>query len=225
MKTKTLKKHKNRRSRTTKRNIGGNTIDKLAMITFIRNIAVQILNSIEDPKPDSTLSTKFITMSKSRHIHYKPMVTFMNDNNIISNNFDEFKQKASVMINERNKMIHPADLNIKARTCIELCNIYNLQDFLSFELGILKFFARDRPNTRSMTEFIDPDRPVGFEHQKRRGSTSSKGVIGKDTIGKDTIGKDTIGKDAIGKDTIGKDAIGKDTIGKEIAYNKNTSKK
>jgi len=211
MKTKTLKKHKIRRSRTSKRNIGGTTIDKLAMITFIRNIAVQILNSIEDPKPDFTTNTKYDTMGNSRQIYYSPIITFMNKNNIKKIKIDEFKKKASDMVNERNAMIHPTtELMNKAKISVNLSESYSLQDTLSFELGILNFFIRDRPNTRSTTELIDPDIPDGFTLPKRKGS-----IIGKDTIGKDTIGKDTIGKDTIGKDT----------IGKEIAYNKNTSKK
>ena len=215
MKTKTLKKHKIRRSRTSKRNIGGDTtIDKLAMITFIRNIAVQILNSIEDPKPDFATNTKYDTIGISRRIYYSPIITSMNKNNIKKINFDDFKKKASDMVNERNAMIHPtAELMMdSARTSIKLSEFYSLQETLSFELGILKFFTRDRPKTRSTTEIIDPDIPDGFILPKRKGSN----------IGKDTIGKDTIGKDTIGKDTIGKDTIGKDTIGKDIAY---TSKK
>lgn len=144
---KTMKKRKNRKCRTTRRNIGGSSDNLMAIISFIRNIAVQIINSIEEsPHTRRAKNNKFYRMRADKHELYKSMIMDMRIN------FKNFRQSAGDLINLRNDTIHPVDLRETATIAHNLCVSHGLQDTLSFEYKILSFFLYPKRVTRSMTK-------------------------------------------------------------------------
>ena len=143
----TMKKRKNRKCHTTRRNIGGSSDNLIAIISFIQNIAVQIINSIEEsPHSHHAKHTKFYRMSADKHELYKSMIMDMRIN------FKNFRQSAGDLINLRNDTIHPVDLRESATIAHNLCVTHVLQDTLSFEYKILSFFLYPKRVTRSMTK-------------------------------------------------------------------------
>jgi hypothetical protein len=120
----------------------------MAVITFIRNIASQILNSIENEEILSK-NTKYFNLSDDKKGVYAPIYHEMNIN------FDKFKSSAGVMINERNESIHPPMTNIlsMAIICRDLITEHSLGDKMSFESKILQSVINPKRviTTRSMT--------------------------------------------------------------------------
>ena len=125
---------------------GGSENTKLAVITFVRNIASQILNSIEI-KEDLTKNTRFFNLSDDKKGAYASLYHEMNIN------FDKFKSSAGVMINERNESIHPPLANMLSMAIIsrDLITEYSLGDKMSFEFKILQSFINPKRVTRSMS--------------------------------------------------------------------------
>ena len=166
----TMKKRKNRRDSATKRNVGGSSDNLTAIIFFIRNIAVQIINSIEEsPHTHRSKSNKFYRMGVDKLELYKSMITDMRIN------FKNFRQSAGDMINKRNQTTHPIDLIETATIGHNLCVSHTLQDALSFEYKILSFFLFPKRVTRSMTAENPLDTVIndGNRYQNRRISKTS----------------------------------------------------
>jgi hypothetical protein len=161
--TRTIKNRKIRKCRTTKRRIGGGSATETAVIAYIQNIAVQILNSIEEPQQNdySVSNTKFYKMGQDKRDLFKFLCADMR----IS--FEKLKLSGGDLINERNQTIHPKKLVDAARISDTLIKTHGLKDVLNFEYSIIDSFLNPkRIITRSMTKVIDTD---GFESQKSKG--------------------------------------------------------
>jgi hypothetical protein len=161
--TRTIKNNKIRKCRTTKRRIGGGSATETAVIAYIQNIAVQILNSIEEPQQNdySVSNTKFYKMGQDKRDLFKFLCADMR----IS--FEKLKLSGGDLINERNQTIHPKKLVDAARISDTLIKTHGLKDVLNFEYSIIDSFLNPkRIITRSMTKVIDTD---GFEYKKSKG--------------------------------------------------------
>lgn len=126
---------------------GGTANTNMAVIAFVRNIASQIINSIET-KLDYTLkNTKYFNLSDDKKSLYAPLYHEMNMN------YDKFKYSAGIMINERNDTTHPQIKDIRhiAKICRDLIMEHNLAEKLSFELKILQSVINPKRVTRSMS--------------------------------------------------------------------------
>lgn len=155
-------KRKVSRHRTTKKRIGGGNKETTTAVTaYIKNIAVQILNSIDKSQENFTVTnTRFYNMGDDKLELFKFICSEMNIN------FERLKIDGGDLINERNKIIHPIKLTEAAKVSHSLITSYGLKEVLSFEYLIINAYVNPRRNvTRSQ---IHED---GYETQKRKGKT------------------------------------------------------
>ena len=165
--TRTIKQRKTRRCRTKKKRIGGGNLETTTAVTaYIKNIAVQILNSIGSPQEDVFMNTKFYNMGDDKRDLFKFLCADMKIG------FERLKSNGGDLINERNEIIHPNDLITAAKLCDSLFKIHLLKDGLTFEYTIINSFLNPKRKTRSMTQ--NPEPSPGFEYQKKKGSSVSK---------------------------------------------------
>lgn len=140
-----------RRRRTLKLNNhisgGGSENTNIAVISFVKNIASQILNNIEFNNEHLTTNTKYFNLTEDKKILYSPLYREINMN------YDKFKNHAGILINERNDMIHPPmrDMRSRAVICRNLIIEHNLSDKLDFEMKILQSVINPKRVTRSMS--------------------------------------------------------------------------
>jgi predicted RNA binding protein YcfA (HicA-like mRNA interferase family) len=178
--TRTIRKRKIRKCLTTKRRIGGGvgddeTID--AVISYVQNVAVQILNNIEEPRLDNhrTSNTRFYKMGKDKEKLFRYLCASL------GNNFEIFKKLGGDLINKRNETIHPKNLVDVAKKCLTLCIRYSLTTTLKFELSIINYFLHPKVVTRSMTRTVDQN---GYELVTKKGvaATKTNYDTGTDTV-------------------------------------------
>ena len=126
---------------------GGSANTEIAVIAFVRNIASQIINSIETKVDVMQKNTKYFNLSDDKKSLYAPLYQEMNIN------YEKFKSSAGLMINERNDTIHPQmkDIRSIAVICKDLIIEHNLLEKLSFELKVLQSVINPKRVTRSMS--------------------------------------------------------------------------
>ena len=165
--TRTRKQCKIRICRTKKKRIGGGNLETTTAVTaYIKNIAVQILNSIGYPQENVFTNTKFYNMGEDKRSFFKFLCADM------KTSFERLKLDGGDLINERNKIIHPNNLITAAKLCESLIKTHLLKDELTFEYTIIDSFMNSKRKTRSMTQ--NPEPSPGFEYQKKKGSSASK---------------------------------------------------
>lgn len=128
---------------------GGGANTKTAVIIYVRNIAAQILNSIENKENNSIRNTKYSRLSNSKRTLYAPLLLSMKID------YDNFKLFSDIMINERNSSIHPPteNLPILASNCKNLIVEHNLEREMALESKILQYGINtpSKRVTRSMS--------------------------------------------------------------------------
>jgi hypothetical protein len=178
--TRTIRKRKIRKCRKTKRRIGGRVGHEetiAAVISYVQNVAVQILNNIEEPRLDNhrTSNTRFYKMGEDKRDLFKYLCANL------EKSFENFKKLGGDLINKRNETIHPKNLVDVAKKCLTLCISHNLTTTLQFERSIIYYFLHPKVVTRSMTKTVDQD---GFVTVTKKGVTDTKTNYdtGTDTI-------------------------------------------
>lgn len=173
--TQTITKRKVRKHRTTKKRFGGGTgieETKTAVTAYIKNVAVQILNSIEEPKYDvsnkkscNVSNKKFYNMGDDKEELFKFLCFEMQ----IS--FKKLKEMGGNLINERNEIIHPNDLFDAAKLSETLILSHSLGQTLKFEYSIICALIHPKRNvTRSQVKPPDD----GFEYQMKKGKNTTR---------------------------------------------------
>lgn len=140
--------------RTMKRRKGGNGQEdtKLAVVSYIRNIATQILNNMDKITDNNLKNTKYSKLTDEKKELYSALFTEMKIN------YGKFKTDASTMVNQRNSEVHPLqdEMLIYAEKCRELLRTHRLEMEMVFELKVIKSFIslKNVRMTRSMSKKI-----------------------------------------------------------------------
>lgn len=148
------KKRKSKHKYTRKRNGGGDirclsSEGTVAIKDYIRNISSQILQNIENKPHDNEdePSSYFKRLSNTKIEIYRPWFESFK----IS--FGEFKTTMNRLVNMRNDSIHPSKEKMKklAQDCVDLVDLYKLNDELKYEYYILLTYLRINEKTKKKT--------------------------------------------------------------------------
>jgi hypothetical protein len=157
--TRTFRKRQIRKCRTTKRRIGGGAETEFAVLSYVENIAVQILHNIEEPLQHHYKNTKFYKMDDDK---YELFRYFCADMKI---NFGKFKIEGGDLINKRNETLHPKNLVDAAKKCLVLCQIHNFKVTHFFVYSIINSFVNATTITRAKTRILED----GYELVMKKG--------------------------------------------------------
>ena len=180
LKTVKRKLNSSNKGRTMRRKVGGHQTKntKLAVIVFVRNIVSQILNNVENTNDSSLKNTKYYKLSDEKKNLYAAMY------NHVGIGFDKFKERSGVMMNQRNKSIHPLpdDMISNALICRQLIEEHGLGEEMNFESKIIQYFifvSTNKRVTRSMTRITEePSLRKGEEpSMRKREDTWARGLI------------------------------------------------